>query len=438
MKRTWLALGVVEVVLLVGFAWIPDAHRFPWPGLVMFAAAFLAYAAAAWSLPDFDESLPDQVERTRASTGPSPRALIWIVAIGARLALLPLAPELSDDVNRYLWDGHVQAAGVNPFEHAPDASELTELRTEYHDEINNPSVPTIYPPGAQIIFLLIALAGSNLLLMKSVWIACDLATGFVLARTAVNRGLDDRPVLLLWLWSPLLIIEVAWSGHLEPLGLLALTLAIYFAGRDTVRAVAAGVALAFASLTKFAPAAALPALVRRHGLTAMAGFVATLVVLYAPYAKAGPALFDGLRTYSEHWWFMKGAFSGLETMTGDPLRARHLAAVIVLGVIGWTAWREFELDRALLWVLGAGMILTPTLHPWYVLWILPMAVLRRSHAWLLLSGLAFTGYFGLGSYQDTGEWAQPGIVRAVLWLPFLAMLIYDAWAARSGGGDHAT
>lgn len=429
----WVVLGVAEVALLVSFAWIPDAHRFPWPGLMMFAAAFLAYAAAAWSLPAADGSIPGPDSSTGTRMRPSQRALIWIVAVGARLALLPLAPELSDDFNRYLWDGHVQAAGVNPYASAPDASELATLRTDYHSDINNPSVSTIYPPGAQIIFLLIALAGSSLLLMKVVWIACDLGTGFVLARIAAARGLDDRPVLLLWLWSPLLLIEVAWSGHLEPLGLFALTVAIYVAGRDGAPAATAGVALAFASLTKFAPAAALPALVRRRGLAALAGFVATVVLLYASYAGAGTALFDGLRTYSEHWWFMKGPFAVLETMTGDPLRARALAGVVVVGVIGWTAWRSFELDRALLWVLGTGIILTPTLHPWYVLWILPMAILRGSRAWLLLSGLAFIGYFGLGSYQDTGQWAQPGIVRAALWLPFLAVLIHDVRTARSTG-----
>ena len=432
-ERMWFVLGVAEVAALVSFAWIPTAHRFPWPGLMMFAAAFLAYAGAAWSLSGAHGSLsgPDSSPGTRMR--PSPRTLIWIVAVGARLSLLPLAPELSDDINRYLWDGHVQAAGVNPYASAPDAGELAGLRTAYHDDINNPSVPTIYPPAAQLIFLLVALAGSKLLLLKVVWIACDLATGFVLARIAAARGLDDRPVLLLWLWSPLLLIEVAWSGHLEPLGLLALTLAIYVAGQDDARGAAAGVALAFASLTKFAPAAALPALVRRRGLAALAGFVATVVLLYAPYAGAGTAVFDGLRTYSEHWWFMKGPFAVLETVTGDPLRARGFAGVIVVGVIGWTTWKSFELDRTLLWVLGTGMILTPTLHPWYVLWILPMAILRRSRAWLLLSGLAFIGYFGLGSYQDTGQWSQPGIVRAALWLPFLAVLIHDSWTARSIG-----
>ena len=433
--RFWLGLGLVEIGLLIAFAWTPVAHRFPWPGLLLLGMAFAAYAAAAGLLI---RGRRDDATAAPGGTDPWPGRVIWGLAVVVRLALLPLAPELSDDVNRYLWDGHVQAAGVNPYEHAPDAFEVSGLRTGYHPAINNPSVSTIYPPAAQLVFLLIALAGSSVFLMKAVWIGCDLATAWVLARTVRDRGGDEMPVLLLWLWSPLLLVEVAWSGHLESLGLLALALTIRFAGQGRVRGASAGVALAIATLTKFAPAAALPALVRRQGLPAAIGFLATVALLYLPYASAGQALFTGLRTYNEHWWFMKGAFGVLEWIAGDPINARRLAAVIVLGVIGWTAWKAMELDRALLWILGAGMIFTPTLHPWYVLWMLPMAVLRQSRPWLLLSGLAFTGYFGLGSYQDTGEWAQPLLARAVLWLPFFALMLYEAWRTRSSESHEGT
>ena len=123
-------------------------------------------------------------------------------------------------------------------------------------------------------------------------------------------------------------------------------------------------------------------------------------------------------------------FGVIEAIVGDPLAARRVVALLMVGTVATTWMKRFDLERSLLWILGAGMIFTPTLHPWYVLWMLPMAVLRGSRPWLLLSGLAFTGYFGLGSYQDTGEWAQPLLARAVLWLPFFVLLVYDAWSDR--------
>jgi len=423
-RRALVVLGSVELVLLGSIGWWSGAD-FPLPGLVLFAAAFAVYAAAGW----------------RADTRSDHRWLIWLLAIGMRVVLVPLSPELSDDVYRYLWDGHVQLSGINPYIHAPAAEALAHLRTPYHGLINNPSVPTIYPPLAQLAFLLIALAGSSLVAAKALWLACDLATAVVLARIARATGRNEQRVLLLYLWSPLLIVEVAWSGHLEPLGLLAMALAILLTNRAESGpsapwlGIGAGTAVALSALTKFAPVAALPALIRRLGWKPLVGFGLAGVLLYAPYASAGSGLFTGLRTYSEHWWFMKGPFVVFESITGDPVMARRAVALVVIGIIGWTAARRYDLERTLLWVLGAGMILTPTLHPWYVLWMLPMAALRSSRAWILLSGLVFIGYFGLGTYQDIGEWPQPLWARATLWLPFLLLLAIDTARHRRTLGE---
>ncbi len=418
---TLLALGLAELVFLAGLGWIPAAHRFPLPGLAVFGAAFVAYALAGWLMSARGVEAPGTLAHT---------AIIWSVAVALRLALLPLTPELSDDVYRYLWDGHVQLAGVNPYLHPPAAPEVEAIRTAWHRLVNNPDVPTIYPPLAQIAFVLIGLLGSSILTAKIAWVACDLATAAVLAGVARDTGRDPRPVLLLYLWAPLLVVEVAWSGHLEPLGLLAMALALRWASAS--RPQAAGMALGLATLTKFAPAAALPALVRRHGWRSLVAFSLTVGALYLPYSAAGGALFTGLRTYGEHWWFMKGPFVVLESMAGDPDTARRLAALLVVAVVAWTVICAFDLERALLWTLGAGMILTPTLHPWYVLWMLPMAALRGSRAWLLLGGLAFIGYFGLTGYQETGEWAQPALARAALWVPFLIVLGLEARHRPSG------
>ena len=450
-KYLLLGYGLAMTAVIATLAWFPSVHAFPWPSLPIFGLAFAIYVMAA------------RVARDQANE-PLTLRTIWLVAVASRVALLPLAPGLTDDFYRYLWDGHVQLSGLNPYLFAPGAAEVEGLRTVWHSLINNPTVPTIYPPLAQIAFLLIAGVGSSVLLMKLLWVGCDLATAWVISRIAVDRGAEPALPLLLYAWAPLLLVEVAWNGHLEPLGLLMLAMAIWAsdrvpASRDTSRttshpapdtadpvcsaggapthgqqvvAVAAGAALALSALTKVAPAAALPGLVRQLGWRAFMGFALVIVALYSPYLSAGSALFAGLRTYSENWWFMKGPFTALEVLTGDPDEARRAAAAIMIGVIGWSAWRRFDLERTLLWVLGAGMVLTPTFHPWYILWMLPMAALRANRPFILLSGLAFIGYYGLGAYRDTGDWVQPIGARMALWIPFLIFLVFDAWQAYRG------
>ena len=410
------ALGLAQGTLLAAVGWWPGA-TWPWPALPMVLGAFALYVAAAG----------------RAGAAAGGTAVIWVVALALRAALLPLPPELSDDVWRYLWDGRVQASGVNPYLHAPAAAEVAGLRTPWHALINNPEVPTIYPPVAQLAFRALALVAGTVLGAKLLFIAFDLATGWVLGRVAAGTGRDARPVLLLWLWSPLLVLEVAWSAHLEPLGLFFLALALLLAHSGPLRALASagvGSALALSALVKFAPLAAVPPLLRRFGLPFLGALLATGAVLYLPFAGAGTALFDGLRTYAGHWRFMEGPFVLLEAVLPGRTAPRVAAGLLVLAVVAWTTHRRFEAERALLWILGTGLLLTPTLHPWYALWILPMAALRGSPPWILLTGLSFLGYWGLDVFQATGQWPQPAWLRLLLWGPVLALLAGEAWFGR--------
>ena len=82
--------------------------------------------------------------------------LILGTAVLLRLIALAAPVFLSSDINRYIWDGRVQAAGINPYRYVPTAPELAKLRDDrVFPNINrNNYAPTIYPPVAQLLFLL--------------------------------------------------------------------------------------------------------------------------------------------------------------------------------------------------------------------------------------------------------------------------------------------
>lgn len=419
-----LALAALAAALW-SVAWLPGASGTPFPLLALWVAAFAAYCAAA--------------VRAEAIS----RRTIWAGGLILRAGLLPAAPALSEDIYRYLWDGWVQLNGVNPFVHPPSAPELAPLRLDFWSLINHADVPTIYPPGAQIVFVALAAIDPGWLVFKLAWLAADLLAARLLAGLA-GAGGDGRRALILYLWSPLVLVEVAWSGHLEPLGIAAVLGAVVLARRGEAgappgrRALGGSGALVGLGVSlKLAPLAVVPALWRRYGAAAAGLAVAVPAILYLPYIEAGAGLFEGLRTYADMWAFNAGPFRLLAALPGPAAVPRVLAAALVVGVGVWVAWRRFGLERALYWTIGAGLLLSPTIHPWYLLWILPFACLRGGRGWILYTGTVFLAYAGRDAYLTTGTWPEPVWLTALIHAPPLALIAWDAARGgpqRFGGG----
>jgi hypothetical protein len=467
------------ILALSGLGWLQGARATPFPASLVWLGAMTAYGVAVAS----------------HARRPLPRRWVWGVGLALRVAVFPLAPHYSDDIYRYLWDGWVQTHGVNPFLHAPASPALAGLRTEWWPLINHPDIATIYPPAAQLVFWSLATLAASVPLFKLSWLAADLVTAWMVDRIAVQRsqravtafGAAPGPAidaastsatasvpLALYLWSPLLVLEVAWSGHLEPLGMLPMVAAVWvlaWARDDSSRrgvagesrkqwrgpggaaGAVAGSLLGIGAAIKFAPAAALPALARRRGFAPLSVAALVLFLSYFPFLGAGAQMFSGLGEYAERWAFNAGPFRVLDLLIPGSLGPRMLAAAVVVGVAAWAAWRGWTVARTLFWTLGAALVLSPTLHPWYVLWILPFAALERSRAWILFTGTVFFAYWGRDAYQLSGVWPFPWWLSALVWLPFGVLLVVDGVAAHRltrgghvaggeqprerGGGQHA-
>ena len=405
----WLA---VQAAALLAMAWVPGAAATPLPLLGLWALAFAAYVAAA------------------RSAGSLSVRTVWAGGIAMRVGLLGAAPVLSEDVYRYVWDGLVGRHGTNPYAFAPAAEQLAAIRPEWWELINHPAVPTIYPPGAQILFLTLASIASGWLLFKLAWVVADLLGAALVAR--LSRG-GSRAPLFLYLWSPLLLVEVAWSGHFEPVGIVAMLGAVLLARG---RGLGAGALLGLGASIKFAPLAAVPALLRRYGVGAAAPAVTIPAVLYLPYADAGARVFEGLRTYADIWEFNAGLYAVVEwilaPLPGDADAARLVGALAVVVAALFAAWRRMDVQPALFLTIGTGLIVSPTIHPWYVLWVLPFACLSANRAWLLFTGTVFLAYAGRDAYLSTGSWPEPLWLRALIHAPLLGLLP-RARGPRSGG-----
>jgi alpha-1,6-mannosyltransferase len=228
---------------------------------------------------------------TRALDGRS--LMIMILGTAALLRVIALAAPvfLSDDIYRYIWDGRVQAAGVNPYRYVPTDPELAPLRDEaIFPNINrNNYAPTIYPPVAQMLFLLANRLSGTVLALKLFLVAIE-AIGIWALFLILRVTGAPREQILLYVWHPLPVWEIAGSGHIDAAVVAFVALALLAAiGRWRA---GSGGALAAATLVKFfpivlAPALWCPAKSNRGDWPWLAAFVAVIIAAYAPYIGVG-------------------------------------------------------------------------------------------------------------------------------------------------------
>jgi alpha-1,6-mannosyltransferase len=319
----------------------------------------------------------------------------WAVILGTaillRLIALAAPVFLSDDINRYIWDGRVQAAGINPYRYIPIAPELEPLRDPLiFPNINrNNYAPTIYPPVAQMLFLVANRFGETALAVKLMFVtieAVGIGTLLFILRTA------GRPPehILLYAWHPLPVWEIAGSGHIDA-ALVTFT-ALALAAAVSGRGVWSAVALAAATLVKFLPLVLAPALWRPDksnlgGWRWPTAFIAVIVAAYLPYIGVGWRALGFLSGYVAEenlgsgggFWLLGVIWSTIPM----PLAAYlGLAGSVMAGLAIGALRRRPEPRSGLNWAMALGtaaLFFASPHYPWYFVWL--VALLTAAPWW---------------------------------------------------------
>lgn len=396
-------------------------------------------AAAGWAVFGVSAVLGPPSRRPRIAL-----AAVLLLGLGARLALVPGPPDLSDDVWRYLWEGRIGVAGFSPYAHPPADAVLAPLRDPDWHRVAHRDVSTIYPPAAQLLFRAVATLAPSVTGFQVAAVAADAALALVLAAALSRRGLPFERVGLYWL-CPLAMVEVARGAHVEPFALLAMAggLALLDSGRFAAAAVAAAVGAG----VKVFPAVLLPLVLRGAGTArgraaSIAAFGIALALPTMPFARDGAALLRGGATYGGRWEFNSCAFALLRPLLGGE-GARLAVAGAFAGLLGSLLVRSRDPARACA-ALGLGFVLlSPTVHPWYGLWAVAWLPLVPSPAAGLVGALLPLSYVVLVGYSpgDAASWSLPTWVPWVEYAPVVAALLV-ALAARgralAGAGDIAS
>ena len=421
-------------------------------------AAFAVYGLTLW-----------WVESRRVDT----LALLWIGAVALRAVLLFTEPSLSADVFRYLWDGHVANHGVSPYALPIESPALDFLDVPIRSQADHAWMASPYMPAAQGLFVAVTrLLPLRPLSMQLAMVVVDLGNGLLLLALLSLAGLP-RMRALIYLWNPLVVVEVAQGAHVDAwmilLSLAAVLLALQHGIHHRFSRWLSPLLLALATLTKFLPALLLPVLYWRWHWPQRLLYAAAVMGLLIPaglragWGLTGPldgtGLFGAVRIYGDRWNYNSGLFHWLEASLFPVVgvadaetwarRAVALGMLTVVIVVWWQAKRAPGARAALRWMavpLAAYVLLSPTMHPWYLLLLLAFVPFLPPAAgesgrrwlwaapWLHLSGALALSYY---TYVDPGNLREYEWVRRMEWIPTLALLLLAAgvWLKDRG---HAT
>ena len=289
-----------------------------------------------------------------------------------RLTLLASFPVFSDDVFRYLFEGNMQAHGINPYLVAPADPATLPFRDGFFEWVNHKTIPTIYPPLSELFFRVCMGISYNLYFFKAVLVLLDMGVLIFLHKMLKYRGMK-RHLLLVWAWHPLIIIEIAGSGHQDILGIFFLTGSLYLMQQKHL--VKSALMLIGSFLSKLFPLFLFPLLLRRQKKWPYLLLMLLTALFYLPFYNTETHLFTGLSVYTRTWEANASIFYLLKLFIKD-LQATKFAIILIFLSIYLYAYRSIsKFGTACFVTLGSFLLLTPTLHPWYILWVIPFLVL---------------------------------------------------------------
>lgn len=378
---------------------------------------------------------------------------ILTYAVIMRLLLIASTPLLSDDYFRFIWDGLVQCQGINPFNTIPNELQgISPYMEQIRSSMNSPVYYSVYPPVMQWLFHGISLlVGEStigqVISMRLLLILSDIGVIWLGAKILKMLGRSVREVALYAL-NPLVIVELTGNLHFEGMMLCFTLLGVYFLMlmlRDKkyslVLAGALGIALGV--LTKMVLLLSIPAMWRRWGAlrTMLIGSLSLVFIgigfsffidqtllsnlgqsldLYFRNFEFNSSVFTMVREVSTHW---------IPHYTVE-LVGPYITLAMVLGILLLAFFRkaqDFEsYFETLLFILSIHLLFASTVHPWYIVNLVGVAMFTRYRYPMIWSFAALLSYF-----MYSNDLVEVWWITSVEYVAVLAYFLWERQKVRS-------
>lgn len=429
-RHRWIWVGLLAAGLLLELAFL-RMHSFYY--LKNHVIGFIELALAAGIVYLFALYGFAQARTTRATT-----ILLILAAIAFRAPLWPMQPTLSDDLQRYRWEGKVQAHGWNPYAIAPNDARLASLRDAYYEIMPGRELPAIYPPATELVFRATWIFFRGPASFKATLAAADVLTLLVLAGMFWPEPHRDFHIAV-YAWNPLVIVEFAASGHNDALAVLGIVCGLALIKKWPSLA---SIPIALGAMAKVFPVVLLPVWIRRAGWPGKrAGWRAAAWAILAGVAVLLPywhalAMFRANLSYYESTWknYHASLYTLLDWMTGGKTKIPALVgAGVSWGLALWLAWKRAEPARAAYLLIGTILLFGPNGYSWYFTWIVPLLCFFPNPAWLMLTVLQFLSYNALIGYGILGVFKFDPLMQWLVYAPFYLLLMGHWLYARKPG-----
>jgi len=412
--RTPLLLALLSALMYGSFAYDLDRSDFPKLITLYGALFFLAYRLIKTSGWNF-----------------------WLLAgIGVvfRLVFIVATPNLSQDFYRFLWDGRLVAQGINPYLFTPEmyfgnASSTLGITIAQAQELFNGmgelngSHFSNYPPLNQLFFAIAALfTGKSILgsviLLRVITIAADIGILYFGRKLLIKLKLPVQHIFWYFL-NPFIIIELTGNLHFESVMLFFLIWALYllYNGKWIWAAVLFGLSIS----VKLIPLLLLPLFWRyfvdkglfSKGFWELKKFYwVTILVVLISFAPFYSSEFVSNFTTTIGLWFQNFEFNasvfyvirwiGFKTVGWNPIETvgKVLPLVVIVFLLVISFFRKNntpqQLITAMLFAISFYLLLSTTVHPWYIATPLLLSVFTKYRFPIVWSGMVMLSYSAYG------------------------------------------
>jgi len=353
---------------------------------------------------------------------------VLLIFFSIKTLFISIEPIGSDDYYRYLWDGKVQASGINPFQYAPEDLNLSFLHSDLLPEkVRYPQIRTIYFPVSQFLFTLAyRISGENAIGLKIILFLAELLI-LISLYYLLKHFLIDLKYILIYAIIPLVFFQFFIDAHIDLVGtaLLLISVCLYFYNKKFLSYILLGLSISVKPIgLLLIPFLFRNELKNKEKLKSVFIPIIVFIITFLPYVFTATPL-DTLINFTTNWTFNGMVYNVINIFFSDNLIVRILCGMLFLLVFIFLLTTNIDFLKKVFLLLFLLMLFSPVVHPWYLIWFAVFLPVIKSY-----SGIYFVSAISLTSitvvtFQTIGVWQESPLILVVEYLPLTLIFLYE-------------